>query len=196
MNNEYMFYIFIAFLIFFVLITVMLLAMMIYLFKGMNKQNNTNKSEEKGDLTELITTVREGFQQANEMKKGHFCKLHPGIKAAGTCAVCEEMFCEDCIMDLDGLTLCPEHFRLVNENDWSVIETIKTDSNDPEASMYVYDFKKKYWKDRMTPMYIVTHYQINVESDHIVSQVELFAKRDEQFFISSELKKYKDGLTD
>jgi hypothetical protein len=98
------------------------------------------------------------------------------------------------MMELDCLTLCPEHFRLVNENEWSVVESVKGDSDNPEASMYVHDFKSKYWKDRMTPMYIVTHYQINVDDDHIVSQVDLFGKRDEQFFIGSELSKYKASL--
>lgn len=173
----------------------MLFAMVIYLIKGMHQSKKESKNENNDEMKELISTVRTGFEKASEVNKGHFCKLHPGVKASGTCAVCEEMFCEDCMMELEFLNLCPEHFRLVNENEWSAIETVKTDSENPEASMYVHDFKKKYWKDKMTPMYIITHYQINVENDHIISQVELFGKRDEQFFIGSELKKYKDSLS-
>lgn len=196
MNSPYMAYIFIAFLVFFALITIMLFAMMIYLLKGKHRTDKSKLTDNNTEMQELISTVRKGFEKSAETRKGHFCKLHPGVKATGTCAVCEEMFCEDCMMELDSLTLCPEHFRLVNENEWNVIESVKTDSNDPEASMYIYSFKKKFWKENMIPMYIVTHYQINVESDHIVSQVDLFAKRDEQFSIGSELKKYKDNLSD
>lgn len=162
---------------------------MIYLFKTFRQSTGNAKPDDKID--ELIDAVKSGFEKSNEVKQGHFCKLHPGIKAAGTCAVCDEMFCEDCLMELDSLNLCPEHFRLVNENEWSVIDSVKTDSNDPEMSMYLYHFKKKLWKENMIPTYVVTHYQINVEHDQIVSQIDLFAKRSEQFSISSELEKFK-----
>lgn len=148
-----------------------------------------NNSEDKIDS--IVNEIKSGFTKLEDVRKGNFCKLHPGVKSTGRCAVCEELFCEDCIMEMDKVNLCPEHFRLVHENEWAVVDSIKTDSKSPENSMYIYDFKKKMWEENMTPMYIVTHYQINISNDEIVSQIDLFSKRDEQFSIGSDLEKYK-----
>lgn len=189
MDSKYMLYIFIIFLVFFILLTLAIVGMFFYLVF----MNSDKKKENTGEkIDSIVSEIKSGFTKLEDVRKGNFCKLHPGVKSTGKCAVCDELFCEDCIMEMDKVNLCPEHFRLVNENEWAVVDSVKTDSQSPEKSMYIYDFKKKMWEESMIPMYVVTHYQINISSDEIVSQVDLFSKRNEQFSIGSDLSKFKN----
>ncbi len=186
----------IVILVFFLLLLLAMVGVAFYYVFTVNKQKAQDTlppaSSKMDELIHAVKEVKSGIDKGQEASKGNFCKLHPGIKAAGTCGICEEMFCEDCLMELDRISFCPEHFRLVNSTEWAVIDEVKTDPNSPELGVYIYEFKRQSWKNQMTPMYIVTHYQINVEHDFIESQVSLFGPRQEQFFLSSELKKYKD----
>lgn len=197
MEQKYIFLL-IAVLLLFLLALLALLGFAFYALLRLHRQDlhkQTIPAPHATKMDELITAVKQvksEIEKGQEISKGNFCKLHPGIKAAGTCGICEEMFCEDCLMEFDRITFCPEHFRLVNNGQWAVIDEVKTDPNHPELGVHIYDFKRQAWKEKMTPMYIVTHYQINVEHDFIESQVSLFGPRDEQFFLASELKKYKD----
>lgn len=199
MEMKYLFTLIIILLVFLLALMGMLGLALYFIFK-INRQNPKDtlppQNQKMDELINAVKEVKKGIETSQEVQKGHFCKLHPGVKAAGTCGICEEMFCEDCLMELDRITFCPEHFRLVNSTDWSIIDEVKTNPNHPEEGLHIYNFKRQLWKEKMTPMYVVTHYQINVDNDFIESQVSLYGPRQEQFYLLSELKKFKDKKAD
>src|SRR5690606_26796555 len=96
-----------------------------------------------------------------------------------TCAICEEAVCENCHKDWEGLHLCPEHFGLYGKHTWLEIAEIRTTPTAPEKGHKLYHFKHKLWSDEKIPAYLVTHYKIDVDGDHIESWVKLFAREED-----------------
>ena len=81
----------------------------------------------------------------------HNCHNHEKEFSKGTCCICEKSYCESCLKEWDGLTFCVEHLETFSENKWVGITNIKTTPTNPEAAMYIYEFKKDQWKAREYP---------------------------------------------
>ena len=102
-----------------------------------------------------------------------FCHNHPEEQSMGSCLICEEVFCENCLVEHDGLYFCKEHFRVYAGNKWKQITDVKTTPDTPMDGLYIYHFKRKVWKEQNIPSFILTHYKINIESDFIESFIQL-----------------------
>jgi hypothetical protein len=119
------------------------------------------------------------------------CFYHPEERARGICAIASEPLCEHCLRENDGIVVGPEYFRTLIENEWFPIETILTTPDSTEASAHLYDFKQEQWKIKKRPMFISTHYKINVNDDFIESHVSLNVISNESDLILNELQQYK-----
>ena len=124
------------------------------------------------------------------------CDTHPNARANGHCAICEKLLCEDCNMESEKLHFCPEHYALFTENDWKLLQKVKTTPDTTEESAHLFEFKNDKWKNEKVPMYVEIHYQINIENDQIESDVALYALKDQASHLKEQLetmaKKEKD----
>lgn len=134
----------------------------------------SDKKEEKG------ADQKPQPDSTSQTETSVFCTHHEKEHAKGTCSICEQSFCESCLKEHDGLTFCSEHLRTFSENKWVDITNIKTTPNNPEAAMFVYQFKKDQWANSNIPTFIVTHYKINIDGDHIESYVMLYVRSQDE----------------
>lgn len=141
------------------------------------------KNSEKRNRSEVSSIEKETQHQETTA----FCHIHEKEHAKGTCSICSESFCESCLKEHEGMTFCPEHLKTFCENKWVDITNIKTTPNNPEAAVYVYEFKKELWKQNNTPAFIVTHYKINIDGDHIESYVMLYVRSQDEEVLKNKL---------
>lgn len=123
-------------------------------------------------------------------EKSH-CPNHKENTPVGTCLICEEAFCEECLIEHESLYFCKEHFRTYADNKWEKITDILTTADTPEASMHVYDFKRDLWQFEKVPTFVLTHYKINVAEDIIESYVQLHVREIEVQELTNRLKTFK-----
>ncbi|MFT6068793.1 MAG: hypothetical protein ACJAT2_002432 [Bacteriovoracaceae bacterium] len=174
-SNELIFLILLA--VSFLLIGVLSGAVVYLYLKSKNNSGENNKPESIKPKLESLSTEHS------------YCENHSNEASKGSCAICEKGFCEACLRDWEGVNFCPEHLKLVSENKWVGITNIKTTPSDPEAAMYIYNFKKEQWKTNKTPSYIVTHYKINFEGDHIESYVMLYVRSQDEEYLKNKIVK-------
>lgn len=193
MANEKLIYILIGLLIFLVLILMIIL--IIIAFKLLNLKNTP--SQEK---TAAERTVVSNFEQKKlslkqlhneQVEESFFCKNHAELPSQATCLICEDTFCEKCLIEHDSMQFCKEHFKTFSQNRWMNITDIKTTPNAPHEALHIYHFKRKIWKEQQTPSYILTHYKINIDEDFIESFVQLFVIKDQSEHLKLELEKEK-----
>ncbi len=138
----------------------------------LKSRDKTSSSDKESISEENLSKLEfEGLQNC------HFHEKEPG---KGSCCMCEKSCCETCLKEYDGLTFCPEHLRTFSENKWTDITNVKTTPNNPEAAIYIYEFKKELWKSDNIPTYIMTHYKINIDGDHIESYVMLYVRSQDE----------------
>lgn len=148
----------------------LLSGIVVYLLLKSKDKANTSSSEASCEVVPK-TTIEDDLI---------FCQNHEKELSKGSCSICDKSFCESCLQEWDGLNFCSEHLKLFSENKWVGITNIKTTPNNPEAAMYIYQFKQEQWKVADTPSYIVTHYKINFEGDHIESYVMLYVRSQDE----------------
>lgn len=160
----------------FSLIVLILLGLIGFLFFHVMKQK---KSEKHTSIS----------NEKNDDKKSPygFCTNHPELHAQGTCAICENSFCEKCLWEHEKTHFCPEHYRVFMDNKWVELAKIHSTPDTPEAALALYDLKANVWKNKI-PTFIVTHYKINFEGDQIESHVSLFAREQEASELNQLLK--------
>lgn len=168
-SNELVFLILLAVSFLFIGI---LSGVVVYLY--LKSKNSSDKVKTKG---------------SSPVNEHSYCENHSNEASKGSCAICEKGYCETCLRDWEGVNFCPEHLQLVSENKWVGITNIKTTPSDPEAAMYIYNFKKEQWKSNKTPTYIVTHYKINFEGDHIESYVMLYVRSQDEDYLKDKIVK-------
>lgn len=144
-----------------------------------NKENKTNKIE---------TSSSDQVLKLNEIENNQYCLNHSQAISKSICIICEANICEDCTKSIDNLVFCPEHLKTYAQSEWSPITDIKTTPQTPQAAIYVYEFKKKIWKEKSTPSFIKTHYKINFEGDHIESYVKLYVRESEKNEMMEKIK--------
>ncbi len=133
------------------------------------------------------------FKKLSEEKvaEKYYCENHPDIPSVGTCLICEDVFCEQCLIEHDGLYFCKEHFKIFANNKWKQITDVKTTPDTPEEGLYIYNFKRHLWNDRKVPSFVLTHYKINIEEDFIESFIQLNVVVDAAVELAEDLEKFK-----
>lgn len=189
----------ILFLLILILILIGILVFIIFkLLNDKNKQSVSNTSptiniDSQSDL-QIKNFENDKF---NHLKKSepivekYYCKNHTDQNSIGSCLICEDVFCEACLVEHEGMYFCRDHFKLFANNKWKQITDQKTTPESPEDGLYIWDFKRYIWKEKTIPSFVLTHYKINVEDDFIESYVQLNVEENRAEELSDELSKYK-----
>lgn len=122
----------------------------------------------------------------------YFCNNHPEAQSIGSCLICEDVYCEKCLVEHEGLYFCKEHFKIFANNKWQQITDVKTTPDTPIDGLYVYHFKRKIWKENNVPAYILTHYKINIENDFIESFIQLYVREQEADKLSNDISFFQN----
>jgi len=112
------------------------------------------------------------------------CLSHQNELAKGSCMICGEYWCADCIKTHKNLNFCTQHFLLFNSSTWDQALNIKTSENNSENGLILYKFKENIWNKQKFPTFIQTHYKINLEEDYIETYISLYC-------IKSDLEKIR-----
>ncbi|NOT79426.1 MAG: hypothetical protein HOP07_10580 [Bacteriovoracaceae bacterium] len=120
---------------------------------------------------EILSKIKKLAEE--HVTESFFCKNHPDNASIGACLICEDVFCEKCLIESDGLCFCKDHFKTFVNNKWSQITDVKTTPATPEEGMFIYQYKRQIWRDRDIPSFVLTHYKINIEHDYIESYIQL-----------------------
>jgi hypothetical protein len=110
----------------------------------------------------------------------YVCHNHKDQPTIGACLICEDVFCEACLIEHEGMFFCRDHFKTYAGNRWKQITDLKTTPNTPEEGMFIYDYKREQWTKRNIPSFILTHYKINVEEDLIESYIQLHVRVEDE----------------
>jgi hypothetical protein len=125
------------------------------------------------------------------VQESYFCENHPDLPSVAGCLICENVFCEKCLIEHEGLYFCKDHFKTYVSNKWKQITDVKTTPHTPEDGLYIYHFKRHLWKDLSKPSFVLTHYKINIEEDFIESFIQLNVVESEAEALSEEIEKFK-----
>lgn len=124
--------------------------------------------------------IKQRMSEAQKMKAKLIleanCHLHPREPSEAACAICDDYFCKSCIKTFENKHFCKEHSSLFLNFQWKDIFTLKSTPDDPEAGVRVVEWKKLIWKKESIPLYVQTHYKIDVDGDQIESWVVVFAR--------------------
>lgn len=127
------------------------------------------QSETKFDKEVIV--LKKASEEHIEEK--FFCEIHSESPSVASCLICEDVFCEKCVIEHDGMHFCKEHFKIFANSKWKQITDVKTTPDTPEDGLFIYQFKRKIWREDKTPSFVLTHYKINIESDIIESFIQL-----------------------
>jgi hypothetical protein len=116
------------------------------------------------------------------------CHLHPQEPSEGACGICDQYFCRSCLKPHRNLVFCREHYNVFLAAEWAEAHTVKSTPQDPEAGVQLVEWKKRLWREEAVPMYLETHYKINVDGDKIESWIVSFARTTEVLEIKERLE--------
>ena len=123
-----------------------------------------------------------------------YCTNHSDIPSIGGCLICEDVFCEKCLIEHDSLYFCKEHFKTFANNKWKQVTDTRTTPNTPEEGLYIYHFKRHIWRDKKIPSFVLTHYKINIEEDFIESFIQLNVVEEKAEEITTDIENFKAKL--
>ena len=145
--------------------------------------------EQSNSLDKYHPEVRKRMEEAQVLRKKAqleaTCHLHPKEPSEGACAICGQYFCQSCLKSHGTLWFCREHLNLFLGSEWQEAHTVKSTPDNPEAGVEVVEFKNTLWVTEGLPLYVETHYKINVEGDLIESWIVLYSRE----FETEEIKK-------
>lgn len=187
-----------AILLFMVLIVLLLIALIgIVLVKLLLTKNEQQAAQpivekERPVLVPVVETPAKLRKLAEEsVVEKYYCENHPDVPSTGGCLICEDVFCEQCLIEHDGLYFCKEHFKTFANNKWKQITDVKTTPNTPEDGLYIYHYKRHIWKDQNIPSFVLTHYKINIEEDFIESFIQLNVVEEKAEELLADIEKFK-----
>ena len=184
----------ILFLLLIILLLIALIAIVIVklLLTPKEEIKATPISAEPVILKALDTPISKYKKLSEErVTEKYYCENHPDIPSTGTCLICEDVFCESCLIEHEGLYFCKEHFKVFANNKWKQITDVRTTPNTPEDGLFIYHFKRHLWKDRKIPSFVLTHYKINLEEDFIESFIQLNVTESEAEVLTEDIEKFK-----
>jgi len=120
----------------------------------------------------------------------YVCHNHKDQPTVGACLICEDVFCETCLIEHEGLFFCKDHFKTYANNHWKQITDLKTTPNTPEEGLFIYEFKRKVWNKNSIPSFVLTHYKINVEDDLIESYIQLHVREEDEALFMKGLSEF------
>ena len=136
--------------------------------------------------------VRKRMEQAQFIKKKAqleaTCQLHPQEPSEGSCAICAKYFCANCLKTHRTLSFCRDHLNVFLSAQWEEAFSVRSTPDDPEAGVKVVDWKNRVWEEEGIPLYLETHYKIQVEGDLIESWIVLFSRENEKADIKKRLQ--------
>lgn len=143
--------------------------------------------------TEVLPTKKSALSKyvEEQVTEKFYCHNHPDAQSVGSCLICEEVFCENCLSEHEGLYFCKEHFKTFANNKWRQITDVKTTPDTPIDGLYVYHFKRKIWKEEKIPCYILTHYKINLDNDFIESFIQLNVREEDADQLAQDISKFQ-----
>lgn len=193
--NEFLQNNLIAIIIFLLLIILLLIGLIGFVLLKLLLQKNSEgnvipQAPEKPPFAQPTLKPVSKYKEEPVAEK-FFCHNHPDAQSAGGCLICEDVFCDTCLVEHEGLYFCREHFRIFANNKWKQITDVKTTPDTPVDGLYVYHFKRKKWKEAGIPGYILTHYKINIEDDFIESFVQLYVIEKDAEKLEKEIENYR-----
>jgi hypothetical protein len=191
-NNIY------AIILFFLFIILLLIALIgVVLIKLLLNKNETSAKaahaeKERPVLVPVAKTPAKIKKLSEEsVVEKYYCENHPDVPSVGSCLICEDVFCEQCLIEHDSLYFCKEHFKTFANNKWKQITDVRTTPNTPEDGLYIYHFKRHIWHDQKIPSFVLTHYKINIEEDYIESFIQLNVVEDKAEELAENIEKFK-----
>jgi hypothetical protein len=169
-------------------------AMIFILYKLLTKKETTTIVHDQNHHVhpnKQVLEVAALKKKHEQIQENYYCIHHKEEASVGSCLICEEVFCEDCLIEHDGMHFCKEHFRIFANHKWKQITDVKTTPDTPEEGVFIHDFKRELWKERNLPTFVMTHYKINIENDYIESFIQLNVREEDAEKLSEELKNYK-----
>lgn len=182
-------------IIFLLLIILLLIGLIGFVLIKLLLQKKESSTPEK--VTSVLKAEKpKSIQKYSEepVVEKFFCHNHPEEQSIGSCLICEEVFCENCLVEHDGLYFCKEHFRLYAGNKWKQITDVKTTPDTPMDGLYIYHFKRKVWKEQSIPSFILTHYKINIENDFIESFIQLNVLEKDAEKLSEQIENFQTSF--
>lgn len=192
------FYAIVLFFLFIILLVVAMIGLVIVKLLLNNQKNNqapVAQAETPRERPVLVPIIEDSkkIRKLHEEKvvEKYFCENHPDVPSVGSCLICEDVFCDQCLIEHDGLYFCKEHFKTFANNKWKQITDVKTTPDNPEDGMYIYHFKRHLWNDKKMPSFVLTHYKINIEEDFIESFIQLNVLEDKAEDLGEEIERFK-----
>lgn len=188
----------IVFLLLIILLLIALIGIVLVklLLSPKNQQPQAEVKKEKLVLTPAVEAPATKIKKLSEesISEKFFCENHPEVPSVGGCLICEEVFCEKCLIEHENMYFCKEHFKTFANNKWKQITDIKTTPNTPEDGLFIYHFKRHIWKEKKTPSFVLTHYKINIDEDFIESFIQLNVLENEAEKLAEDIEKFKAGF--
>jgi hypothetical protein len=186
----------ILFLLFIILLLIAIIgAVLIKLLMNSKKDNPPTNAHVEKIHPVLIPTIEAPAKikklSEEAVVEKYYCENHPDVPSVGSCLICEDVFCDQCLIEHDGLYFCKEHFKTFANNKWKQITDVKTTPNTPEDGLYIYHFKRHIWHDKKIPSFVLTHYKINIEEDYIESFIQLNVVEDKVEALLGDIEKFK-----
>jgi hypothetical protein len=180
----------ILFLMLIILLLIALIAIILVKLLLSPKDKSTlsaNTPPPETNLEKEVIVLKKLSEEHIEEK--FFCENHPESPSVAGCLICEDVYCEKCIIEHNGMHFCKEHFKIFANNKWKQITDVKTTPETPEEGLFIYHFKRKIWREDKTPSFVLTHYKINIESDIIESFIQLNVRDVDAIELEIEIKK-------
>lgn len=102
------------------------------------------------------------------MKKVHSNK----ISDKGVCAICEQVFADEELIEADDMYLCAPHLKLYVENEWEITKVIKCSPGNEEASVALYEEKLVNFNQQKFSYLRTSYEEVNGE---IITTLSLFS---------------------
>lgn len=179
-----------------IFIIFLLMGLMIFiLYKLLTSSKQTFKAPTSSPHILEESTDQKKYPHIKKMEqvveKFH-CHNHADEASVGSCLICEEVFCENCLVEHESMHFCRDHFRIFANNKWHQITDIRTTPDTPEDGLFVYNFKRDLWREKGVPAFVMTHYKINIDNDYIESFVQLNVREDDVDALSKEIDRYRN----
>jgi hypothetical protein len=186
--NDHLFYIVIALLL---VILLLIGALVAIIFKLISQKQSQKPETLSNNISTQLTQTEIQSKLKDVVTEKFYCSNHPDQPSVGGCLICEDVFCEKCLIEHDGMFFCREHFKIFANHKWVQITDVLTTPSTPEEGQYIWDYKRFIWKEKQTPSFVLTHYKINVDNDFIESYVQLNVREEDKEKLINEVENYK-----
>ncbi|MGE3608932.1 MAG: hypothetical protein AB7I27_05050 [Bacteriovoracaceae bacterium] len=119
------------------------------------------------------------------------CSNHLFKKGEASCVICQNLFCDKCIIEEGNLHFCREHHFLFQQKKWTRILSITSSASEPELGVELYELKNRLYTKHSIPTYVETHYK-EIENS-VETILDLWGPIEEANYIREFFKDIKKG---